>query len=65
MWRVAKQDDDKFRFKDTGDPVADGTRYSLLLNGDDGNNNFSRSMVQNKVSFVTEADIRRGIYTAM
>ncbi len=59
-WRVAEPDDDKFKFRDTGDPVADGTRYSLLLNGNDGNNNFKQgSLVQNKVSFVTEADIRR------
>ncbi|NND68332.1 MAG: DUF1302 family protein [Halioglobus sp.] len=62
-WRVAEPDDAKFAFRDTGDPVADGTRYSLLQNGDDGNNNFKKgSLVQNKVSFVSEADIRRDNY---
>ena len=58
QWRVAKQDDDKFRYKDTGDLVADSERYSLLLNANDGNNNFNRSLVQNKASIVTEMDLR-------
>ncbi len=62
-WRVAEPDDDKFKFRDTGDPIADGTRYSLLLNANDGNKNFKEgSLVQNKVSFVTEADIQRDNY---
>ena len=57
QWRVEKQDDDKFRYKDTGDLIADSERYSLLLNANDGNNNFNRSLVQNKASFVTEIDL--------
>lgn len=62
QWRVAKQNDEKFEFRNTGDPVADGTRYSLLINANDGNNNFDRSLVQNKVSFVTEMDLSRDSY---
>jgi hypothetical protein len=54
MWRVAKQDRDKFSYKDTGDLLADSTRYTLLLNADDGTHNFARSLVQNKLSVVSE-----------
>jgi hypothetical protein len=57
MWRVAKQDKDKFSYRDTGDLLADSTRYTLLLNADDGDYNFSRSMVQNKVSVVSEMNL--------
>lgn len=57
MFRVAKQDKDKYSYKDTGDIVADSTRYTLLLNADDGNYNFSRSLVQNKVSVVSEMNL--------
>jgi len=54
MWRVAKQDTDKFSYRDTGDLIKDSTNYTLLLNADDGTRNFSRSMVQNKLSAVSE-----------
>lgn len=57
MWRVARQDKDKFSYRDTGDLLADSTRYTLLLNADDGNYNFSRSMVQNKASVVSEINL--------
>ena len=57
QWRVAKQDDDKFAYKDTGDLINDSSRYSLLVNANDGNNNFNRSLVQNKLSFVSEMDL--------
>lgn len=57
MWRVAKQDKDKFSYRDTGDLVADSTRYTLLLNADDGDYNFSRSLVQNKASVVSELNL--------
>lgn len=57
QWRVAKQDDDKFEYKDTGDLIADSSRYSVLVNANDGNNNFNRSLVQNKISFVSEMDL--------
>ena len=57
QWRVEKQDDDKFRYKDTGDIEADSRRYSTLINANDGNNNFSRSLVQNKASVVSEMDL--------
>ena len=57
QWRVAKQDDKQFRYKDTGDIVADSRAYALLINTNDGDNNFNRSLVQNKVSMVTEMDL--------
>ncbi|MCP5186726.1 MAG: DUF1302 family protein [Pseudomonadales bacterium] len=57
MWRVAKQDKSKFSYRDTGDLLADSTRYTLLINADDGNYNFSRSMVQNKASVVSELNL--------
>ena len=57
QWRVAKQDDDKFRYRDTGNLVEDSSQYSLLVNANDGNNNFNRSLVQNKVSFVSEINL--------
>ena len=57
QWRVAKQDDDKFAYKDSGDLIADSSRYSLLINANDGNNNFNRSLVQNKASFVSEMNL--------
>jgi len=57
QWRVAKQDDDKFRYRDTGNPIEDLANYSILLNANDGNNNFNRSLVQNKASIVTEMDL--------
>jgi Protein of unknown function (DUF1302) len=57
MWRVAKQDRDKFSYRDTGDFIGDSTRYTLLLNADDGTHNFSRSLVQNKVSAVSEMNL--------
>lgn len=59
QWRVAKQDDDQFAYKDLGgdDPIASLTRHTVLINANDGDNNFNRSLVQNKVSFVTEMDL--------
>lgn len=57
MWRVARQDRDKFSYKNTGDLLADSTRYTLLLNADDGTYNFARSLVQNKLSVVTELNL--------
>lgn len=61
QWRIEKQDDDKFRFKATGPDgsttLQDLERYSLLVNANDGNNNFNRSLVQNKASMVTEMDL--------
>jgi len=62
MWRVAKRDHRKFGYRDTGDLVADSTRYTLLLNADDGDYNFSRGMVQNKVSMVSELNLTQGDY---
>jgi hypothetical protein len=64
QWRVAKQDDDQFEYKDVGgnDPVASLTRHTVLINANDGDNNFNRSLVQNKVSFVTEMDLKRDSY---
>ena len=32
-------------------------RYTVLVNANDGNNNFNRSLVQNKVSFVSEMNL--------
>ena len=58
QWRVAKQDDDKFAYKATGDQIADIERYTVLVNANDGTNNFNRSLVQNKVSFVSEMDLQ-------
>ncbi|MCR9106186.1 MAG: DUF1302 domain-containing protein [Gammaproteobacteria bacterium] len=58
QWRVEKRDRDKYRFRDTGDLIADLENYAVLVNANDGNNNFSRGIVQNKVSVVTEADLQ-------
>ena len=58
QWRVAKPDDDQFRYKDSGDLVADIQAYAVLINANDGDNNFDRgSMTQNKISAVTEIDL--------
>ena len=59
QWRVAKQDDDQFAYKDLGgnDPIASLRRHTVLINANDGDNNFNRSLVQNKVGFVTEMDL--------
>ena len=64
QWRVAKQDDDQFKYKDLGgnDPIASLRRHTVLINANDGDNNFNRSLVQNKVSFVTEMDLKRDSY---
>ena len=64
QWRVAKQDDDQFKYKDVGgnDPLASLRRHTVLINANDGDNNFNRSLVQNKVSFVTEMDLKRDGY---
>ena len=58
QWRVADRDDKQYRFRDTGDQVADSTAYGLLINANDGDNNFDKGkMVQNKVNMVTEMDL--------
>lgn len=58
QWRVAKPDDDQFRYKDTGNIEADSRAYAELINANDGDSNFDRgTMVQNKVSTVTEMDL--------
>lgn len=58
QWRVAKRDNKQFRYKDTGDVVADSRAYAILINANDGDNNFDKnSMVQNKLSAVTELDL--------
>jgi len=54
QWRVARVDDDLFKYRDTGNLIADTSRYAVLLNGDDGDRNFSRGLVQNKISVVSE-----------
>jgi Protein of unknown function (DUF1302) len=61
--RVAKPDTDQFRYENTGDPVADSRAYAVLINANDGDNNFKRgSLTQNKASFVTEMDLKRDDY---
>tara|TARA_R110002049_G_scaffold309203_1_gene518534 strand:+ start:3898 stop:5514 length:1617 start_codon:yes stop_codon:yes gene_type:complete len=57
QWRVEDRDEDKFRFRDTGDLIGDLEDYAVLVNADDGNNNFDRGLVQNKLSIVSEMDI--------
>jgi len=57
MWRVAKRDYRKYSYRDTGDLLADSTRYTLLLNADDGSYNFNRGLVQNRVSLVSEMNL--------
>jgi len=60
QFRVAKPDNDQFRYRDTGNVEADSRAYAVLINANDGDNNFKRgSATQNKASFVTEMDIRR------
>jgi len=55
QWRVADRDEDQFRYRDTGDLVADSESWAELINANDGDNNFDQGkMVQNKVSMVTE-----------
>ena len=60
QWRVAKQDDNQFAYKEVGgnDPIAAFKRHTVLINANDGDNNFNRSLVQNKASFVTEMDLK-------
>lgn len=61
--RVAKPDTDQFRYEDTGNIEADSRAYAVLINADDGDNNFKRgSLTQNKASFVTEMDLKRDDY---
>ena len=61
--RVSKPDTDQFRYKNTGDTIADSQAYAVLINADDGDNNFKRgSLTQNKASFVTEMDLKRDDY---
>jgi uncharacterized protein DUF1302 len=56
--RVAKRDDNQFRYRDTGDLEADSRAWAVLINANDGDNNFDRGdLVQNKVSAVTEVDL--------
>jgi Protein of unknown function (DUF1302) len=57
MWRVEKRDRDKFSYRDTGDLIGDSTRHTLLINANDGTNNFSRELVQNKISVVSEMNV--------
>lgn len=58
QWRVAKPDDDQFRYRDTGNIEEDSRAYAVLINANDGDNNFDRGdMVQNKISAVTEMDL--------
>lgn len=57
QWRVAKQDDNKFSYRSTGDLIKDSEAYTLLVNADDGNNNFNRSLVQNRFSIVSEISL--------
>ncbi len=57
--RVAKPDIDQFRYEDTGNLEADSRAYAVLINANDGDNNFKRgSLTQNKASFVTEMDLK-------
>ena len=62
QWRVAKQDDDQFNYKQLDDPIASFKRHTVLINANVGDNNFNRSLVQNKVSFVTEMDLKWRTY---
>lgn len=59
QWRVAKQDDNKFEYRDlgAGNERESIERYTVLVNANDGNNNFNRSLVQNKFSVVTEMNL--------
>ena len=64
--RVAKPDSDQFRYKDTGNIEADSRAYAVLINANDGDNNFKRgSLTQNKASFVTEMDLKCHDYGAV
>lgn len=63
QFRVAKPDSDQFRYQDTGNIEADSRAYAVLINANDGDNNFKRgSPTQNKASFVTEMDLKRDDY---
>lgn len=63
QFRVAKPDTDQFRYRDTGNIEADSRAYAVLINANDGDNNFKRgSPTQNKASFVTEMDLKRDDY---
>jgi hypothetical protein len=50
QWRVAKQDGDKFEYR-PGDDIVD---FNNKINADDGNRNFSRGPVQNRLSAVVD-----------
>ncbi|MEZ5501303.1 MAG: DUF1302 family protein [Halioglobus sp.] len=63
QWRVAKQDDSQFQYKNLGgDPIDSLKRYTVRLNANDGDNNFDRGLTQNKASAVTEMKLSRGDY---
>jgi hypothetical protein len=63
QWRVAKQDDSQFQYKELSGGLVDSlTRYSVRLNANDGDNNFDRGLTQNKASAVTELKLSWGDY---
>jgi len=53
QWRVAKPADNKIDFR----PGDDRDTQVIKANSDDGSRNFNRSMVQNKVSVVTDLNL--------
>jgi hypothetical protein len=53
QWRVAKPDDHKIDFR----PGDDRDTQVIKANSDDGSRNFNRSLVQNKVSVVTDLNL--------
>ena len=60
QWRVDDPDRDAYGYKDTGDLIADSTRYTIFINATDGNYNFDSGLVKNKISVVSEMDLSRG-----
>ena len=53
QWRVAKPDDHKIDFR----PGDDLSARVIKANSDDGNRNFNRSLVQNKVSALSDVSL--------
>ena len=53
QWRVAKPDDHKIDYR----PSDDTPSLTGKVNSDDGNRNFNRSLVQNKVAVLSEMNL--------
>lgn len=56
QWRLTGVDEGLYEFVNTGNIIVDLTNFATQMNFDDGDRNFSRGLVQNKLSIVSELD---------